>query len=893
MRRRILLIDGNSIMNRAFYAVIGRAPMTAPDGTPTGALNGFFATMLSVKDEYRPTDICVLFDLKAPTFRHKMYDDYKAQRKGMPPELSAQMPVIKELLDLMGVSRMELEGYEADDLIGTLSLMGQEDGDDVFILSGDHDDYQLISDSVSVIMPQSGKGKPPRILLDKNAFMEQYGISPDVFVDVKALMGDNSDNIKGVEKVGEKTALKLIADYGNIEGVINNSDKLSPSLKARIDESHDLLDLNMKLCRIDRNVPVPYGLDEISFEEIKDPQGLFDRLNSLGLRQVIKKLGLDGMKATFQAEESDDESPEGKLYSGFVSVMNDIRLISDRMPEIRKEDDIGLSFKGAGKVFVNISGGTDVYLTDPDTLTDIYERAGLEGACVTGFDYKNTSKILPRPLSGVDSVFDTSVCGYVFNYISGSEPDFKRLMESVFKRPYPIEDQKSGQMTIDFMLTGDDSSEDDDLDDAKRLVLNMKAAQVLKEKIKSEDCEKLLYEIEFPLVVTLDNIERNGMYVSGEKLFELHDEFSKRIGELEKEIYASTGYEFNIGSPKQLSDVLFEKLGLPHGKKGKTGVYSTSVEELKRLRAHHECIDLIISYRALTKLDSTYTLALEEKRDPDGRIRTTFTQAMTNTGRLSSTDPNLQNIPVRSSDGGRIRGCFTAPSGRILVDADYSQIELRLLAAMSGDEVMTDAFLNGEDIHKRTAMKVFGVSEDEVTSKQRSQAKTVNFSIIYGVSEFGLASDLGIPYDDAKTLISEYGKQFPRITGYLDSLKMTGEKLGYTQTLYGRKRILTELSSQNRNIKNFGYRAAMNTPIQGTAADIIKIAMNKVFRALKKELPSALLVMQVHDELIVECDIADREKAEEILKREMESAASFKVPLAVDVNSSDNWLDAK
>lgn len=889
--KRILLVDGNSIMNRAFFATYGRAPMTAPDGTPTGAVNGFFNTLLSVKDEYKPTDICVLFDLKAPTFRHKMSADYKATRKPMMPDLAVQMPLCKEILDLMGIARMEMEGYEADDLIGTLSRLGEENSDDVYILSGDHDDFQLISEHVKVIMPQSGKGKPPRVLYDRDLFIEENGVGPEVFVQVKALMGDNSDNIIGVEKVGPKTAFKLIADYGSIEGVLAHTSELSKCLAAKLDASHELLELNLKLCAIDRNVPVPYGVDAISFDEIKDKQGCHDKLASLGLKMLTKKLGLDDMKTSFAVVAEPDDMEVSGIYAKYSELLNNVQLVEGFDVAGDASDAIAIAFVDNKALVANI-GSNVVYYGPADSASKCF---GTDTVPVA-FCYKDTSKIMKEALP-VRSVFDVGICGYVFNMIDGAKPDFARLYESIFKLPYPIEDEGPKQLDLTAALFGEtaDESESKFKTEAKKLILVAAIYEAQKLLIERENKEKLLYDIEFPLVVTLDAIERNGMHVSGQMLQSLHQEFATKLAELESEIYATSGYEFNIGSPKQLSEILFDedKLNLPHGKKGKTGTYSTSIEELNRLRTYHPVIDLIIEWRGLSKLDSTYALGLQDKIREDNRIHTTFTQAMTNTGRLSSTDPNLQNIPVRSDNGGRIRQCFTAPEGRILVDADYSQIELRLLASMSKDEVMCEAFRNGEDVHKSTAMKVFGVSREEVTPKQRASAKTVNFAIVYGISEYGLSTDLDISYGEAAHLIKQYAIEFPGITGYLESLKIAGEKLGYVETLFGRKRNLIELKSTNKNVRSFGLRAAMNTPIQGTAADIIKIAMNKVYVALKEELPDAKLVMQVHDELIVECSEADSDKAAELLKREMENAVDLYVKLEADVHVGHDWLEAK
>lgn len=874
---KLLLVDGNSIINRAFFAVIGRAPMTAPDGTPTGALNGFFNTLLSVKDEINPDKICVLFDLKAPTFRHKMYPDYKAQRKGMMPELSAQMPIAKEILDLIGIKRMEMEGYEADDLIGTLSLLGANQGDKVFILSGDHDDFQLIDDNVSVILPQSGKGKPPRVLFDREMFEETYNVKPEVFVYVKALMGDNSDNIKGVEKVGEKTAFKLIADYGSIDGIFDNLDKLTPSLRSNVRKSRELIDMNIKLCSILRDVPVPYGPEQTEFKDIADPQGLHDKLASLGLRSLIKKFGLEDMRVqTFESQGSDYSSYLEEFDQGKDSITID----KNGLPS---GTDIDVGFTEDKVLLLE---GTTLYVKDPDEALKALDLC----ESVRSYDYKINSKILSRIPLKLNAVYDSSVMGYVLNVISGNSPDFMRLFENTFAMPYPIE-EKTGQISL---FDTEDEAESLRIK-GQKLLLNRCIAKALMKKAEEEGLTDLLTKIEFPLTVTLDAMERNGMNVSMDSLKSLHSEFTSRLKELEDEIHELTGIEFNIGSPKQLSEVLFDadKLNLPHGKKGKTGVYSTSADELNRIADFHPAVPKILEWRAISKLDSTYAAGLLPKIKEDGRIHTTFTQAMTNTGRLSSVDPNLQNIPVRSEEGARIRECFTAPEGKVLVDADYSQIELRLLAAMSGDEVMTEAFLHGEDIHRRTASKVFGVPEDEVTSEQRAAAKTVNFSIVYGVSDFGLSTDLGISFREAGDLIKSYGEQFPKITSYLDGLKKKGEEDGFVTTLYGRKRILTELKSPNRNLRNFGLRAAMNTPVQGTAADIIKIAMNRVYKALKEQVPESKLIMQVHDELIVECDKGKEELVSSILKKEMESAAELAVPLVSEVGTGSNWLEAK
>ena len=901
---RLLLVDGNSIINRAYFAVIGRAPMTAPDGTPTGAVNGFLNSIHGVIKEYDPDRICVLFDLKAPTFRHKMSSEYKANRKGMPDELAAQMPVVKNLLDLMGISRMELEGYEADDLIGTLSRLGSESGDDVFIFSGDHDDFQLISDKVSVILPQSGKGKEPRVLFDRNMFETTYGVRPEVFVYVKALMGDNSDNIKGVEKVGEKTAFKLIAQYGDIEGVLSHADEMTPALSARLKESKELLDLNIRLCTIDRFAPVPFGVDKTSYSGL--PEGeeendrLYDELDRLALRSFIKKIGISRMGSSVNQSNSVDSVMAAVDDEFKKDILGRIAAYAGSEPEVKKgviPDVVSERFAMdvvRGKVIIVTDDSDDIFVLNSDETYRAFE--GKEGIIPVAFGYKDKFKILPQPIPGVDKVFDTLIAGAVLGQNDGGRSDLERLFETVTGAAYPFRNEEDrGQLSLDILF--DDPGDDKDIIRCGRQAkLNLFIAMLQKKEIGERKLDQLLYEIEFPLVITLDAIERNGMYVSAGALNELHTEYEARLRDLSEEIYAMCGKTFNINSPKQLADILYgeDNLNLPHGKKGKTGVYSTGIDELNRLSSYHPVIEKIINFRELSKLDSTYASGLIRSIDEDGRIRTTFTQAMTNTGRLSSTEPNLQNIPVRSDEGARIRAAFTAPAGRKLVDADYSQIELRLLAALSGDKDMCEAFRNGRDVHKMTAVKVYGLDNpDQVTPRMRAAAKTVNFSIIYGISEYGLSTDLKISYKEAADLIKEYEKQFPGIMNFLDSLKAAGEKLGYVETIFRRRRYLNELKSQNRNIRNFGLRAAMNTPIQGSAADIIKIAMNKVFRALKAECPDAKLVMQVHDELIVECDVRDEDKVAQLLKREMESAVELDIPLIADCGTGDNWLEAK
>lgn len=908
----ILLVDGYSIMYRSHFAYAGRAMLTAPDGTPTGAISGFFNTLFSVTDEYKPSHVCVLFDVHKPTFRHELSSEYKATRKPMPDELRVEIPLLKSILDLMGIAHLEKERFEADDLIGTLSLKASENGDRVLILSGDHDDFQLIDENVSVVLPQSGKGKPPRILFTEELFTETYGVSPKSFVYVKALMGDNSDNIKGINKVGEKTAFKLIADYNDIDNLYAHIDDIKGALRANLEGQEDFLKLNLELCTIDRHVDIKYDFSDmvLDFEKMSSSQELCNELNRLMLKGVLKKLKMDKMKAEVILSDSDDDSDLISSYSALISeaadkglnlvAIDDLSKFEAFVDSISFSDDypyfsVLFSETSPSLLAVSAFGSNDVYYADislSDKVFDVLLKKNT-GRLISSFSYKNRSKTLSFAISGLSSVFDTEISSYVLNVVSGSNVSFRNVFERTLRMNYPFEDKKSGQIDMLSLLGG---ASDDDLnvrDLCNDCWLNTFAARIQAESIDKQNLNKLMYEIEFPLVITLDNIERNGMHISIERLKELHEDFTRRIKVLEQKIYEITGEEFLISSPKQLSYILFDKLGLKHGKKGKTGYYSTSAEVLNQLREDSPVIDLILEYRQISKLDSTYTLGLIDKADENGRVHTTFTQAMTNTGRLSSTEPNLQNIPVRSEEGSKIREAFTAPSGRVLVDSDYSQIELRLLAEMSGDENMVHAFTNDEDIHTRTASELFGCKESEVNSRMRAIAKTVNFSIIYGITEYGLSQDLSISYADAKTLIEGYSVKFPAVMSYLDGLKKKGIELLYSETMFGRRRYLNELSSANRNIKEFGLRAAMNTPIQGTAADIIKIAMNRVNNALKEKLPTAKLVMQVHDELIVECDRDDAYLCSQILKNEMEASVSMKVPLVADCNIGADWLEAK
>jgi DNA polymerase-1 len=931
--KRILLIDGNSIINRAFFALSGRSNLTAPDGTPTGAVNTFLNTIFKHIEDIRPTHVAALFDRREKTFRHEMFDGYKAKRKGMPDELAVQVPLLKDILDAMGISRYELPGYEADDLIGTYTEQAEDKGIKVFILSGDKDDFQLISSDTVVVMPVSKAGKTASDIYDTDLFFERYGLLPSEFVTVKALMGDPSDNIPGVRGVGEKTALELVRKHKNLDDIYENLSEFPDGLRNKLEENREMAYLSYELSRIKRDVPVEPSIEEFVVTE-PDKDKLADLLYRYGLRSQLKKAGLEN----HVPYEAVTDSPSGESDDTSAA-----KLIPATLSEIAEVTDIS-SFEGAIKsllnngqkrkivaidVFTDSRGSveiperrllvsfspTEIVSVDAENITPALEALAQAGfglnkdRIVAGFSIKETYKFLPGPLP-FDRCFDTEIAGYLLNQIEGASPSFETLFEHALGIPYPRlpEDEssvmdrpgKSQATLLESMLLPVAKDSIDLKTDrtyllfAWRVMLIHSLVTMQTEQIISSGIEKLAFEIEMPLVLHLDRMERAGFLVDRDFLTSMHEDFERKLGELTMKIYDDAGMTFNILSPKQLGQVLFEHLGLPSGRKNAGGTYSTDSDELMRLSDHHPVVSSILEYRQISKLDSTFIVGLLRGIDPaDGRIHSSFSQAMTSTGRLSSAEPNLQNIPIRTELGRLIRKAFIAPDGYILLDADYSQIELRLLAHLSQDENMLNAFLNNEDIHTNTAASIFKVPKEMVLPHMRSAAKTVNFSIVYGISDFGLSQDLGVSFQEAHTYIEKYYARYPQIRAYLDSLKATGYEKGYVETLFGRKRVLRELTSPNRNVRMFGERAAMNTPIQGTAADIIKIAMNKVSDDLRLAKLDARLILQVHDELIIECSENDVSAASVILKNAMENAAVLTVPLVSDVRVGKSWYQCK
>ena len=906
-KKRLLLIDGNSIMNRSFYALAGRSSLSAPDGTPTGALHTYLNTLQRFMDEVSPTHICTLFDRKEKTFRHTMYDGYKAKRKPMPEELAVQMKLIKDILDALNQERYELPGYEADDLIGTLARQGEKDGYDVWILSGDKDDFQLVDDHTVVLMPVTRPGKSVTELYDRAALLERYQIQPEDFVTLKAIMGDPSDNIPGVKGIGEKGAIELVRAYKTLDSIYENLDSFSAGVRKKLEESKEMAYLSYELSQIECQVPLEKKLSDCEVKE-PDTKVLFSLLQTLGLKSQLKKWNIEGISPEMEIASSSMELPQTApniqknptpevFLAAFEKArrQDDFQMVFD-MPfpsEVEKEDAFFMiSFSDTDFFSFSVENAL-LYLS---LLAE--KGVGKEMLLPVGHSIKNRFKYLSSSLP-FSSCFDTEIAGYVLNQIEGAAPTFSLLFERATKTMYPVcpfLPEKEDKSPIELLFAEVEEKADEAVfQSVWRSMLLRRMAIEQKKKIKEDGLETLLYEIEMPLLIHLDRMERNGVLVDCDILSSIHEDMEKRIETLTKNIYEMTGEEFNIQSPKQLSEVLFEKMGLKHGRKNSSsGTYSTALEELTKLLDSHPVISEIIHYRQLTKLDSTFVLGLQKVIDPvDRRVHSNFSQVMTQTGRLSSAEPNLQNIPIRSEEGRLIRKAFVSEKGYVLVDADYSQIELRLLAHLSADPQMQKAFLDGEDIHTNTAARIFGVEKKDVLPYMRSAAKTVNFSIVYGISDFGLSQDLGISFSEAHRYIEQYYTQYPKIKEYLDSLKAVGNEKGYVETIFKRKRILKELSSPNRNIRSFGERAAMNTPVQGTAADIIKIAMNQVSSRLLEEKLDAKLILQVHDELLVECKEEISEKVSSILKESMEKAKILSVPLVAEVTVGTSWYECK
>ena len=884
--KKLMAIDGNSIINRAFYGI---RPLTTKDGTPTNAVYGFVTILLKLLEEEKPDALCVTFDRKAPTFRHLAYEGYKAQRKGMPEELAAQMPILKDVLDAMNIPRYELDGWEADDLLGTIAARDTAAGWETVIVTGDKDSLQLVSDHATVKLVTTRMGQTTTRNMTPAVFREEYGFDPIHIVDLKALMGDSSDNIPGVKGIGEKTAMDLIQRYGSVEAIYQGLDTLEakPAVLKKLREGEEGARLSYDLATIRCEAPIPFAPED-NLRQESHTAALYDLFLKLEFQKLIDKLGLKAPQG---------ETPQEEQFTGTCTS----EVVEDRA---RAQELLAL-WRGQESVNVLALPGLDVvavehWVNEGECHAAVLRADKLEGyndllkALFAGDIQKNAhdvksllSRLLEEGIEGDGFVFDTALAAYLLAPTDGSY-ELEKLGMSWFNHEYPK--AKETYLAPDaFSPLGDEGAVLGALLSHCALIGALKEAMA--PRLTELGMDKLYYEVELPLCAVLSRMEREGFLVDRKALGEFGEMLEGRIQAVQQRIYEEAGETFNILSPKQLGHILFDKLGLPPVKKTKTG-YSTNAEVLEKLRGQAPIVDAVLEYRQYTKLSSTYVEGLTKVIAPDGRVHTSFQNTVTATGRLSSTEPNLQNIPIRTELGAELRKMFVAGPGNVLVDADYSQIELRLLAHIAGDEHMISAFRSGEDIHTITAGQVFGVPPEMVTRQMRSAAKAVNFGIVYGISDFSLSQDIGVTRKEAKAYMERYFERYSGVHAYMTDIVERARKDGFVSTLMGRRRWLPELKSSNFNMRSFGERVALNMPIQGTAADIIKLAMIRVDARLRAEGLKARLVLQVHDELIVECPEEEAETVKKLLTEEMEGVVSLAVPLTADAHVGKSWAEA-
>ena len=895
-----VLIDGNSIMNRAFYGIMGSKMLTTRDGKYTNAVYGFLAILFKLIEDINPKYMAVAFDLKAPTARHKLYEGYKANRKGMPEELADQMPLIKEILRAMNIDIVEKEGYEADDILGTLSRYGEEQGLNVTILSGDRDTFQLATEHVTIRIPRTKGGKTETDLFDRNKIIETYGIEPKQLIEVKGLQGDTSDNIPGVPGIGEKTALSLIQKYSSIDNLYDKIEKDEDDLKGKqrekIKENKEIAQLSRTLGTINLEVPIEDTLEEFKVEEWnkEDVLKLFKELN---FNRYIERFGLS-------SEKNEDEkykiefNMEEKSIEEIINIIKEqksmifyLQTELDEIPEnIIKEKITGISL-------YNVQTQESYYIKlnqeEILKLKDLFEDKEIKKTSINLTKVYILLKQVGIDLEGIEN--DISIGAYILNP-TNNKLELKNLAMQYLELDIEeyIGEEKDTQKQMTLFETND-MENDKKLPEKYMLYAYVieKINTIILQKLKETNSMDLYINIDMPTVEVLSNMQWNGIYVDEQELNNFGKELTSQIEILTKIIHEMAGEEFNINSTKQLGEILFEKMQLPVVKKTKNG-YSTDVEVLEKLKKENPIIEKILEYRQLMKLNSTYVEGLKPFINPKTkRIHSFFHQTITATGRISSTEPNLQNIPTRFELGKQVRKVFKPEEGKVYIDADYSQIELRVLAHISEDKHMIEAFKNDEDIHKQAASKVFKISIDEVTKEQRSNAKAVNFGIVYGISDFGLAEQLGISRKIAKQYIDEYLEEYAGIKEFMENIIEKAKEKGYVETLFHRRRYVPELNSKNYMVRQFGNRVAMNTPIQGTAADIMKIAMINVNKELNRRGLQSKIILQVHDEMMIEAPESEKEEIKDIMEKEMESAIQLNIPLVAEISEAKNWYDCK
>ena len=902
--KKIVLIDGNSILNRAFYGIMGNKMLTTPDGKYTNAVYGFLAILFKVLEDIEPEYLMVTFDLKAPTARHKLYDGYKATRKGMPNELAEQMPILKDILKSMNIKVIEKEGYEADDVLGTMAKRAEKDGFDVTIVSGDRDTFQLTSNRVKVRIPHTKMGKTETETFGREEVLKKYGVTPKQLIEVKGLQGDTSDNIPGVPGIGEKTALDLVKKYKNIDGIYEaiekGEDDLKPKARERLLENKELAMLSRTLGTINLEVPIEENLEGFKIKEWNKEE-VFSKFKELNFNRFIDRFNLKS-----------EEEPKQNLAELFeIKTLNTENEIKDLLEKIQNKLVFILGTEKTEQENLIIKKQIkSIYIYIDNTVYEIkfntneefisYFKTIFENENIQKYSYRlNETYVLLMQngiyLKGIK--FDTEIAAYLLNpsngkykldelanqYLSIDIPEYLEFVGAKQQKETQMTLFSQDEMNVDFKK----------YQNAIYMYTIAKLAEIMNKKLEEINSLKLFENIEMPLIKVLAEMQYEGIYVDKQELVSFGDKLKEDIEVIKQEIYKLAGEEFNINSTLQLGNILFEKLKLPVYKKTKKG-YSTDVDILEKLKPEHPIIGKILEYRGFMKLNSTYVDGLIVYiNEYTHKIHSYFHQTITATGRISSTEPNLQNIPTRTEQGKQIKKAFKAQKGHIFIDADYSQIELRILAHISNDTNMREAFLNEEDIHKQVASKVFNVPLEEVTKEQRTAAKAVNFGIVYGISGFGLAEQLGISRKKAEQYIEQYLEKYKGVKEFMDRIVEKAKEQGYVETLFHRRRYIPELSSNNYMVRQFGARAAMNTPIQGTAADIMKIAMIEVNKKLEEEKLNAKLILQIHDELLIECEIEEKEEVKKILKESMENAVKLSIPLEVEVSEADNWYDVK
>lgn len=882
MEKKLIIIDGNSIINRAFYAL---PEMNNKEGLKTNAIYGFTTMLFKIIDIYQPTHISVAFDRKAPTFRHLEYKEYKAGRKGMPDELAEQLQPLKDLLDKFKINRLEIDGYEADDIIGTVSKKAEDNGYKVYIVTGDKDAIQLASDKTTTLITKKGVGEVEEY--DFNSVIEKYEMTPTQFIDLKGLMGDKSDNIPGVPGIGEKTGIKLIKEFSSIENLIENTDKLKGSVKKKIEENKEIAIQSKRLATIIRDVPIEVNLESMIFGDY-DKDELLDKFRYFGFTSLLSRL-------VDLVDSDDTEQVEEKIE---ILKLKDIDKFID---EVNKKGQVILkTVRGQGNIlekniiyiFISVDG-EKIYYIDSDEVTKLDGILSNKEIKKFGYNLKDDYiSLKPYNINLENINFDITIAEYLIDSTSSTSYDCSAIAMKYLSKKVKSKEELLGKGVKS--KNYEDLEFEDLAEYMGQIICTVKETIPMMERSLTDmSMDGLFYHVEMPLVEVLGHMEYEGIKVDKSILDDLSIEFKEIISTLEKEIYELSGEPFNINSPKQLGVILFEKLELPIIKKTKTG-YSTNADVLEKLRDKHPIIDKITEYRQIVKLNSTYVEGLLNIINPESnRIHSSFNQTITTTGRISSTEPNLQNIPIKMEMGRKIRKVFIADENCKLVDADYSQVELRVLAHMSQDENMIEAFKHNEDIHTKTASQVFNVSMEDVTSELRGAAKAVNFGIIYGKSDFGLADDLNIPVPKAKEYIESYFAKYHKIKEFMDTTVEKASEDGYAVTILNRRRYIPEIKSSNFMERNRGKRFAMNAPIQGSAADIIKIAMINVHKKLEENNLKSKLILQVHDELIVEAIDDEIDIVKKIVKEEMENAVNMDVHLDVDLNVGSSWYETK